>query len=53
MIEKLDENKAYSTSAHEVLQKLNELIDTFNEHIHAVEAQDRSITSEPLEGKRD
>lgn len=31
MIEKLDESKPYSTSPHEIIQKLNELIDSYNE----------------------
>lgn len=51
MIDKLNEKKAYSISPHEILQKLNELIDEFNYHIHGVEEQDESITTEPLERK--
>lgn len=47
MIEKLDESKPYSTSPHEIIQKLNELIEEFNHHYHAVEAQDRDITTGP------
>lgn len=46
MIEKLQEGEFRESI---ISAKLNELIEKFNNHIHGVEAQDRSITTIPKE----
>ena len=47
MIEKLQEGEFRESV---ISAKLNELIDAYNNHYHAIEAQDRDITTEPKEG---
>ena len=47
MIEKLQEGEFRFS---EICNKINELIDAYNNHYHAIEAQDRDITTEPKEG---
>lgn len=42
MIEKLDEGTFRFVP---IIAKINELVDAFNEHYHAIEAQDRDITT--------
>lgn len=46
MIEKLKDGEFRESV---ISAKVNELIDAFNTHYHAIEAQDRDITTPPKE----